>query len=239
MKTCSKCKQCLPLAMFSRNKANRDGLEYLCGPCRRERDRIYRDSTKEQSAARSKRWRERHKERLAEERRQQYAADPERFRIYERRYKERNPGAQAKADRKHYEKNREALLAKDKALREANLEKYLARERASYARRREKKLAQQKLWREANKPIIAFHAANRRAILAQRTPPWLTDDDIAGIRQYYWYADLLTVSTGVAHHVDHIVPLNGETVSGLHVPWNMQVLPAIENIKKGNKHAAE
>ena len=85
-----------------------------------------------------------------------------------------------------------------------------------------------------------YIAANgkRRAAKLHRTPAWLSADQLDQIRLVYQLAADLTESTGVPHHVDHIVPLQGALVSGLHVPWNLQVLSAQENCSKGNSHAA-
>lgn len=55
------------------------------------------------------------------------------------------------------------------------------------------------------------------------------------IKAIYKEAKRLTQETGIVHHVDHIVPLKGKDVRGLHVPWNMQILTASENCRKGNR----
>ena len=77
--------------------------------------------------------------------------------------------------------------------------------------------------------------ALRRARKLMRTPNWLTDEHKAQIAELYMEAQIATILTGEPYHVDHIVPLKGETVCGLHVPWNLQVLPGAENCSKNNQ----
>lgn len=64
------------------------------------------------------------------------------------------------------------------------------------------------------------------------TPPW---SDLKAIAAVYAERDRLTEKTGVPHHVDHIIPIKGERVTGLHVAANLRVIPATENIRKNNK----
>ena len=83
-----------------------------------------------------------------------------------------------------------------------------------------------------SRAVINFHANKRRAIKLQRTPPWA---DLAEIKEVYRRAVEVSRRTGVSHHVDHVIPLQGEAVSGLHVAENLQVITAIENSRKRNK----
>jgi hypothetical protein len=90
-------------------------------------------------------------------------------------------------------------------------------------------------WREANPGKTASYNAIRRSIQSQRTPKWLTKEQRAQIEKYYAEAIRLTQTLGELYTVDHIVPLRGRTVSGLHVPWNLQVMKGSENFQKNNK----
>lgn len=92
-----------------------------------------------------------------------------------------------------------------------------------------------KAWRTANKGKCTSYCAKRRAKKIQATPAWLTKEQLKQIQDFYILAKNLVLTTGIQYHVDHIVPLRGKDVSGLHVPWNLQVLTAHENINKSNK----
>ena len=86
---------------------------------------------------------------------------------------------------------------------------------------------------------IAYISAKRRASKIKATPCWLTNSDTTLIQKYYTEAKQLQEATGEKFHVDHIIPLQGKNVCGLHVPWNLQVLPAKDNLTKSNKFKEE
>ena len=98
-----------------------------------------------------------------------------------------------------------------------------------------KKRAYQAQWRQDNKAKRVEALRRRRAGKTSRTPKWLTELDIWVMREIYDLAIKRTALTGVKWHVDHILPLHGKTVSGLHVPSNLQVIPATLNLRKGTK----
>lgn len=92
-------------------------------------------------------------------------------------------------------------------------------------------------WRRNNTTWCTAYVMKSRAQKAKRTPNWLTVDDFWVIDEIYHLAGLRTAVTGVAHHVDHVIPLRGKSVSGLHVPSNLRVVEWKENLKKGNHYA--
>jgi hypothetical protein len=89
-------------------------------------------------------------------------------------------------------------------------------------------------WRKENPHKHRAKEAKRRAQKLNATPPWLTQDQMEDIAAFYELSGKFGKLFGVEYQVDHIVPLQGKNVCGLHVPWNLQVLERSLNRKKSN-----
>lgn len=96
-------------------------------------------------------------------------------------------------------------------------------------------LKSSKMWRLNNPAKKAYYTALRRSLHKKATPKWLTKNQKQEMKQLYIWAKELRWLSDEPLHVDHIIPLENELVCGLHVPWNLQLLPRSENFKKGNK----
>lgn len=112
---------------------------------------------------------------------------------------------------------RAALNAKAKELRSLDPEKY-----REHVRR----------WAKNNPDKEAANRAKRRAARRNATVPWA---DYRAIQRFYAVAKTLSEAFGVPYEVDHIVPLRGGIVCGLHWQGNLQIIPANDNRKKGNR----
>lgn len=135
-------------------------------------------------------------------------------------YQRRTAEKKNAASKRLYSKNREKILARTCAYQKANPEL-----RKSIVNR----------WFKNHPDLAAAKSANRRASKIQRTPQWLTKAHHLAIKSLYSLARKLTKELAIPMSVDHIIPLNGTDVSGLHVPWNLQVISSSENSSKSNK----
>lgn len=192
-----------------------------------------------------------------------YARDPEKYRELARqnrlkpgaaeRHKEYakawavKNAAHVKEQRKaKYEQDRQQNIEKARSWKKQNPARVLASQRARASVNREKNRAARKAWEEKNPEVAAesfkrYRERNRAKIRARltvskqgrekRRVPWADQDAILAV---YRQAELLTLTTGRPHVVDHVIPLQGRTVSGLHVETNLRVIEHRENARKHN-----
>lgn len=207
-KVCTRCKVDQPLSEFSPNKTGKYGKQSRCKACYRE---IRMES---------------------------YRKDPAKDQAMSRRWKLNNP-----------ERNSQIM----REWRDANVEHRKAYAAEQYRRDPERGRDAAKAWRDANpgkslesvmrwvmlNPVHSrglkrsSHAMSASGRGLQRfTPAWA---DKSAINKIYIEAVRMTRETGRMHHVDHIIPINGKTVSGLHWEGNLQILLKEENLTKGTK----
>ena len=122
--------------------------------------------------------------------------------------------------------NRKARYAANKELSNKQSREYRENNREA-VRKRDRE------YKKENAAYYAELAANRKSSKLNATPDWLTPEHLEQIKSLYEESS----KQPTPHHVDHIVPLQGETVCGLHVPWNLQVIPAEQNLRKGASHS--
>lgn len=135
--------------------------------------------------------------------------------IRREKWKNKNRPAILAIQRRHRQKHSKKITANIKHWRHKNPKKARAISATQYNK---------------NKAYYIAAALIRQRKLRKR----MLGLKVSDFKLIYEESQKISVKTGVKHHVDHIIPLNGKTVSGLHVPWNLQIIPAEANQRKYN-----
>lgn len=191
-----------------------------CVACQSKRATEWAAANQDRREASTKRWREENRDKISAAFQAWSAA---------------NPGAWAEQCREWRERNPESARAAGKRWRAKNPDKERAKQQRRLAENPEGVRASKRRWKQANPDRVTAYENKRRAAKMQATPPWLALAQRAEIDGIYLFSATLQRLSGVGYHVDHVVPLIGRNVCGLHVPWNLRAIPASENYAKANR----
>lgn len=136
-------------------------------------------------------------------------------------------------DRRRYIEAPGYFERKNRAYYAAKADAMNAKKRAYWAANRDRMAEAARAWRARNRHVIRELCARRKKAVKRAIPAWA---NMAAVREVYREAVRLTRETGVLHHVDHIVPLQGRHVCGLHVENNLRAIPWRENVAKKNRY---
>lgn len=177
------------------------------GESEEEFDKRYRSGIK-------RRYYERNQERLKEEKRVKYHANHEHELELKRKWREANPEKTVAQQKRYFEKNKNSRIATLMEWRKNNPER----------------IQQVKEnWYNNNQALRNSYSAKWRRECRRATPDWANFEKITEI---YDESTQRTKQSGISHHVDHIVPVQGKHVTGLHIHQNMRIIPATDNVKK-------
>jgi hypothetical protein len=221
MKVCNTCNEEKGFPEFSKRASSKDGLARRCKSCDKVYKRQHYLKNKESISVKAAEYRAGNGDSIAERKRKYYQDNKEEHNLRSRQYRLDNLDKSRELSREYYRDNKEDVNAKNKAYYYDNLEK----SKEGCAK-----------WKRNNKGAVNAYCAKRRAAKLSRTPNWLTEYDLFVMKEMYCHAQDLTSATGIEYHVDHEFPLQGDIVSGLHVPTNLQIITALENLSKNNSY---
>ena len=127
------------------------------------------------------------------------------------------------------------VAEKKKLYRDKNKHRQSAYNKQYYAENKEKIVDTVSNWQSLNKAKVSSYKKTNK-VRRKSGYIQLTNEQMQEVESFYWLAKDLKAISGEDYHVDHIIPLCGKDVCGLHVPWNLQVLPADVNIRKSNHY---
>lgn len=209
-KTCTKCSVEKSFDCFSKSKGGKFGLKSECKQCSSVRFRKFYENNKDDLILKT------------------------------RNFRKSNPNYSKEYQRNYYIKNREKVIAKTlKYLKSLSKLTKSLKNKKYYCKHKTKILRSNREWRNKNLAKVNLYSSIRRTRKQLATPKWLTEKDFRDIYSYYFLASELNKVAPDKFCVDHIVPICGENVCGLHVPWNLQLLTISENCSKSNKFISE
>lgn len=216
-KICSYCRIEQPISSFNKQSCRKDGHSYHCKTCtsKKAADRWMRNI--EHNREKSYNYFVEHREERRLYAEHMRKTDPDRTRQYSKKWSIKNPTY----TKEYHINNKDRLNARRKQYRINNPERW-----SNIAKR----------WRDTNPGRVRSDSVKRIMIRRQSIPPWFEREEV---KQIYIESARISRETGILHHVDHIIPLRGEMVCGLHCLGNLRIVPWYENLSKGNKMLTE
>jgi len=237
LKICPKCKIEKPLSDFSKCSARKhlDGVRYECKLCATAARAAWAKKNPEKIRQYEHAHYIKNSDEIKQRSREWAAANRERKSNYDKNYRLNNVDRLSLHSKIWREENREMLSIKRKIYAAFNKEKIVESRKAFYARNRDRLIKAACDFKKENRGLYNFYGAKRKQRIKDATPKWLSQKQLEDIKDFYIAATVISTTCGESYQVDHIIPICGENVCGLHVPWNLQILTASENASKGNR----
>lgn len=175
------------------------------------------------------------REKISQQRRALYAANPEKYKDAQRRMRAEDPERSRSLARARRASNLDEYRARQRDYRDRNRSSVIARQREARNADRERFRNYDRAWNASNPIKLRAKVSKRRASERRAVPCWFGElDDLVWLEA----ADLAcrrAMATGVAWNADHMIPLRSTSASGLHTWNNCQVIPAGINAGKKNR----
>lgn len=153
-----------------------------------------------------------------------------------RRARQEDPTIFRQQKQQEYQRNKDRILEQQRRYRVDNWDAILERRRTSTKYKEYMNEYFKSYYKDNDEQKAKLLSRTRRRQLAKRQATLITSrEEQRRIDEMYLKAIEITKETGIPHEVDHIVPIQGETVCGLHCLANLQIITKTENVRKSNK----